>query len=92
VSKNDKLPSLALADELCIQFGKEVIYNTFEQNRVFIGVKQKVTPKLHFDVGYMLVKQQKASGYQYDINNTFRWFFYYTPDFRKKTATATAPL
>jgi len=91
-SKNDKLPSLALADELCIQFGKEVIYNTFEQNRVFIGIKQKVTRKLNFDVGYMLVKQQKASGYQYDINNTFRWFFYYTPDFRKKTATATAPL
>ena len=31
----------------------------------------------------MLVYQQKASGYQYDLNHTLRWFFYFTPDLRK---------
>lgn len=84
VLKNPKYPSLVLADELCIQFGKEVVYNTFDQNRAFIGIKQKITKDLSFDLGYMLVKQQKASGYQYDANETFRWFFYYFPDWRKK--------
>ena len=84
VLKNPKYPSLVLADELCIQFGKEVVYNTFEQNRVFLGIKQKLTKDLSFDLGYMLVKQQKSSGYQYDANETFRWFFYYFPDWRKK--------
>ncbi|WP_460557597.1 DUF2490 domain-containing protein [Ferruginibacter profundus] len=84
VSKKTKYPSFVVADELCIQFGKEIIYNTFDQNRVFIGIKQKCTKDLSFDLGYMLVKQQKSSGYQYDVNETFRWFFYYTPDFRKK--------
>jgi hypothetical protein len=83
VLKNAKLPVLVVADELCVQFGKEIVYNTFDQNRIFIGVKQKVTKDLSFDLGYMRLKQQKASGYQYDLNNTFRWFFYYTPDFRK---------
>ena len=84
VFKNPNYPSLVLSDELCVQFGKEIVYNTFDQNRLFIGIKQKITKDLSFDLGYMLLKQQKASGYQYDVNNTFRWFFYYNPDLRKK--------
>jgi Protein of unknown function (DUF2490) len=88
IFKSSKLPALVVADELCVQFGKEIVYNTFDQNRIFIGVKQKVTKDLSFDLGYMCLKQQKASGYQYDLNNTFRWFFYYTPDFRKQHSAA----
>ena len=84
VSTNANLPSLVLSDEILVQFGKEVVYNTFDQNRVFVGIRQKVTKSLSFDLGYMFVNQQKASGYQYDHNNTFRCFFYYTPDCRKK--------
>jgi hypothetical protein len=83
VCSNKKLPSLVLSDELAIQFGKEVVYNTFDQNRLFIGIKQPVCKALSFDLGYMLFTQEKSTGYQYDKNNTFRWFFYYTPDFRK---------
>ena len=37
--------------------------------------------------GYMPVYQQKASGYQYDLNHTIRWFFYFSPDSRKNKAT-----
>jgi hypothetical protein len=87
LSKNNNLPSLVLSDELLVQFGKEVVYNTFDQNRLFVGIKQKVSKNLSLDIGYMYVTQQKASGYQYDENSTFRWFFYYTPDCRKKKAT-----
>ncbi|MEO7766050.1 MAG: DUF2490 domain-containing protein, partial [Ferruginibacter sp.] len=84
VFKIPHYPSLVFADELLIQFGKEIVYNTFDQNRYFIGIKQPVCKSLSFDAGYMMVFQQKASGYQYDKNHTFRLFFYYTPDFRKK--------
>lgn len=84
VFKNPHYPSLVLSDELAFHFGKEVVYNTFDQNRVFVGIKQPVCKALSFDLGYMLLFQQKATGYQYDKNHTFRWFFYYTPDFRKK--------
>lgn len=83
VFKNNLFPSLILSDEVCVQFGKEVIYNTFDQNRLFIGIKQKISKAISFDLGYMLLKQQRASGYQYDLNHTLRWFFYYTPDWRK---------
>ncbi len=84
VFKNPHYPALVLSDELAIQFGKEVVYNTFDQNRLFVGIRQPVCKALSFDMGYMLLYQQKASGYQYDKNHTFRWFFYYTPDFREK--------
>ena len=65
-----------------LQFGSSIVLNTFDQNRVFTGVKQGLGRSWSFDLGYMLVYQQKASGYQYDLNHTLRWFFYFTPDVR----------
>jgi len=91
VSKNPAFPQLVLSDEILMQFGKEIVYNTFDQNRFFVGIKKKLTPILSFDLGYMPVYQQKSSGYQYDLDHTLRWFFYFTPDFRKvKTETEPA--
>jgi len=87
VSKNKYVPSLAFADELQVQMGKDIIYNPFDQNRFFTGIKQQITPSLSCDFGYMLVYQQKLSGYQYTKANTLRWYFYWKPDLRKKHKT-----
>ena len=76
VFKKKTAPSLVISDELLIQFGQDIVYNTFDQNRFFIGIKQSINPKLSFDFGYMNVFQQKANGYQYDMNHTLRLFFY----------------
>lgn len=76
VFSNKKLPSLVVSDEVLIQFGKEVVYNTFDQNRLFVGIRQNINPKLSYDFGYMNVYQQKSNGYQYDMNHTLRLFFY----------------
>jgi Protein of unknown function (DUF2490) len=84
VTKNKYVPAIALADEVMLQVGKEIIYNTFDQNRVFAGIKQQLTSSLSFDFGYMLVYQQKITGYQYTRANSLRWYFYWKPDLRKK--------
>jgi len=76
VFKKKTAPLLVLSDEILIHFGQEVVYNTFDQNRLFIGIRQAINPKLSFDFGYMNVYQQKYSGYQYDMNHTLRLFFY----------------
>lgn len=76
VFKKKSAPSLVLSDELLVQFGKDVVYNTFDQNRFFVGIKQSINPKLSFDFGYMNVYQQKAAGFEYDMNHTLRLFFY----------------
>jgi hypothetical protein len=68
-----------VADEVAVQFGSHV--DTFDQNRLFLGLKQPLGSSWSFDLGYLLVYQQKSSGY--DLNHTVRWFFYFTPDLRK---------
>lgn len=83
LSSNKYVPAIALSDEIALQFGKYVGANTFDQNRLFIGIAQKVSNSLWFDLGYMMEYQEKSSGTAYDQDHIFRWFFYYTPDFRK---------
>ena len=78
VFKNPNLPQLVVADELLVQFGSAIVFNTFDQNRIFIGIKQKINNNLSFDTGYMNVFQQKSNGINYMQSNTFRLFFYKT--------------
>lgn len=85
VFKKKNLPAISVSDELLLQFGKEIVYNTFDQNRLFWGIREQLSPALSFDLGYMRVYQQKRSGYEYDLNHTFRLFVYYSPSFGKKS-------
>jgi hypothetical protein len=78
VFQNLYLPCLTVSDEILLQFGSAIIYNTFDQNRFFIGIRQSISPRLNFDFGYMNVFLQKSTGYQYDMNHTLRLFFYYS--------------
>jgi hypothetical protein len=77
-------PSLVLADEIMVHFGEDVVYNTFDQNRLFIGLSKRINPRFSFDFGYMNVYQQRYSGYQYDMNHTIRLFFYYSGGWKKE--------
>jgi hypothetical protein len=81
VSKKPTVPLLVLSDEILVQFGKDIVANTFDQNRFFVGIKKSLSPAWAFDFGYMPIYQQLATGYQYDLNHTVRWFFYFTPNF-----------
>jgi hypothetical protein len=83
ISARRSVPSFVLADEVLLQFGRSVVLNTFDQNRLFAGVRERLSRTLSVDAGYMLVYQQKATGYQYDRNHTLRCFFYFTPDLRR---------
>lgn len=76
INHSEKLPAFILADEILVHFGKSITYNTFDQNRIFVGYRQNISKKLAFDVGYMRTFQQKQSGFQYDLNHTIRLFFY----------------
>jgi hypothetical protein len=83
VSTRPAIPSVVLSDEVAFQFGKDIVASAFDQNRLFTGIKQRLGREWSFDLGYMLVYQQKASGHRYDLNHTLRWFFYFTPDRRR---------
>lgn len=86
VFKNPKFPQISIANELAVQFGQSVVYNTFDQIRLFGGIRQGFGRGWSYDLGYMLVYQQGAGGNSYNRNHTVRLFFYYTLDTRRKPA------
>ncbi|HEY0744749.1 MAG TPA: DUF2490 domain-containing protein [Chryseosolibacter sp.] len=44
---------LALYDEIFVNFGKEVAYNIFDQNRLYGAVGLTLTPQVKVEVGYL---------------------------------------
>lgn len=81
--KNKYLPSFSAFNEMMLQFGKEVVYNTFDQERLYIGIRQTITPQLNVDLGYMYIYQQQFSGNQYLSANTLRLYINYNIGWRK---------
>jgi hypothetical protein len=80
-----KTPFLAIANELFLNFGKNVVYNTFDQNRLFVGLGYQFSKQLNAQLGYMNVYQQEASGNSYFFTNAVRLFVYHSLDFRSSS-------
>lgn len=76
--------SWVLNDEVHINFGKQIIYNYFDQNRFFTGLQYFVTDHDSFQFGYMNLFQQLPAGNAYRVVHAARFFFFHNPDLRKK--------
>jgi hypothetical protein len=76
--------SLAVSNEVFINFGKKIVYNTFDQNRFFVGFHLHTSTHDWLQFGYMNVFQQLATGNQYKSVHALRIFFFQNLDFRKK--------
>jgi Protein of unknown function (DUF2490) len=76
--------SAVVNDEIFVNLGSKVLYNTFDQNRLFVGLAYTISTKSTLQFGYMNVYQQLAAGNKYKNLNTIRVFFFQNFDFRKK--------
>jgi hypothetical protein len=79
-----KTLSFVVNDEVHVNFGKQVVYNYFDQNRFFLGFAFHVNKHDNLQVGYMNVFQQLASGNKYRSNHVARVFYFHNLDLRKK--------
>jgi hypothetical protein len=79
-----KTVSLVFNDEAMLNFGKAVLTNTFDQNRLFGGFNYHLSESSSIQAGYMYIFQQQGAGAQYRNNHTIRINFLHNPDFRKK--------
>lgn len=79
-----KTPFIAVANEVFFNFGDKVIYNTFDQNRFFVGAGYQFTPHFNVQLGYLNVFQQEASGSNYLSTNAIRLFVFHSFDLRNK--------
>lgn len=71
-------------DELHINFGSEIVYHYFDQNRFFTGFKYQTGAHSNLQAGYMNLFQQLPAGNQYRMVHALRLFFFQTMDLRKK--------
>ena len=76
--------SFVINDEVHINFGKQIIYNYFDQNRFFAGLKVNISKHDNLQFGYMNLFQQLPSGNKYRNNHVIRLFYFQNLDLRRK--------
>ncbi|HMO62835.1 MAG TPA: DUF2490 domain-containing protein [Ferruginibacter sp.] len=76
--------SVILNDEVHINFGKNIVHNYFDQNRLFVGFKYQFTENTNLQFGYMYLFQQLSVPNSYRNTNTVRAYFFQNIDARRK--------
>jgi hypothetical protein len=79
-----KTPFAAIIDEVFLNLGDAITYNTFDQNRFFAGFGYQFTAHLNAQFGYMNIYQQEASGSNYFSTHAIRLFLFHSLDLRNK--------
>lgn len=69
-----------LNDEIHINLGKEIVYNTFDQNRFFIGLGYQANKHTQIQLGYMNVFQQMPAVNSYRDAHNIRLFVFQNID------------
>jgi Protein of unknown function (DUF2490) len=75
--------SFVLSNEVFVNFGKQIVYNVYDQNRFFAGFHYHVNKHDNLQFGYMNIYQQLAAGNQYRSTHAARVFYFHNLDLRK---------
>jgi hypothetical protein len=70
-------------DEIHFNFGKNITFNYFDQNRLFGGLVYQTSSHSQLHFGYMNVFQQLASGNRFRNIHAIRLFYFHNFDWRK---------
>lgn len=79
-----KTISYFINDEVHINFGNEIVYNSFDQNRLFAGLQYHANSHDVLQVGLMYLFQQLPSGNNYRHIYAPRISYFHNLDLRKK--------
>ncbi len=71
---NQYLKSI-IYDEIFINAGKSIVNNTFDQNRMYLGLQYGINPNIALELGYINSFQQRASGMDYFNRDIIRFSF-----------------
>lgn len=64
--------NLKIADELMVNFGGEIVYNHFDQNRVYVALEKVLSKNFSVEMGYLHWYQQRSSGKDFFDRNILR--------------------
>jgi len=72
-----------LNDEVMINFGERIVFNHFDQNRLFAGLVYQVNKHAQLHAGYMNLYQQLPAGNVFNSQHAIRIFYFHNLDLRK---------
>ena len=75
---------LSVYDEVFINFGKNVRYNIFDQNRFYFALGYKFSESGNVQLGYLNQVIIKSNGQNTELNHTLQASITYNLDFRRK--------
>lgn len=64
--------NLKISDELMVNFGGEILFNHFDQNRVYVAIEKGLSKNFSLEMGYLHWYQQRASGKDFFDRNILR--------------------
>jgi hypothetical protein len=70
-------------DELMINGGENIVYNTFDQNRIFLAIQYGINKNIALELGYLNSFQQRATGVDYFDRDIIRFTFFHKMNLHK---------
>ena len=67
---------LGLYDEIFYNFGKQVSFNVFDQNRAYVALGRNLKHQTRIEVGYMEQTIQQRNGRVFEHNHTLQVAIY----------------
>lgn len=67
-----------------INAGQKIVYNTFDQNRIYAGLQYGFNKNITFELGYLNSFQQRAGGVDYYDRDIIRFTLYHKINLQKK--------
>jgi hypothetical protein len=77
IENSDKLV-LKLKDEVMLNIGNQIVRNTFDQNRIYLGINFNVNSKFALEAGYLNWYQQQTNGTSYYNRDILRLSIFHT--------------
>ena len=74
---------LKIKDEVMFNFGKNIVKNVFDQNRIYIGLNYPMNKNLAFEAGYLNWFQQIPSGTDFYNRDIIRFSVFHTINLKK---------
>jgi hypothetical protein len=82
--KEKQLLKAILSDEIMFNFGKKIIKNTFDQNRIYAAIHYGLNSHLAFELGYLNSFQRRRNGIDYFNRDIIRFSIFHKIKIAKK--------
>jgi hypothetical protein len=82
--KENQFLKTVLSEEIMFNFGKNIVKNTFDQNRFYTAIQYGLNKNMAFELGYLNSFQRRANGIDYFNRDIIRFSIFHKMKVKKK--------